>query len=70
MERGLPISEITIAREIEETGETRERILERMAGYFALMRDSVREQEWHVRRPLISCSDDGARKHALRDSLR
>ncbi len=38
---GLPISEITLARETGETGEERERILERMAGYFVLMRDSV-----------------------------
>lgn len=42
-ERGLPVSEITLAREIEETGEERERILDRMTGYFALMRDSVRK---------------------------
>jgi L-serine dehydratase len=40
-ERRLPISEITLAREIEETQEKRESILGRMAGYFALMRESV-----------------------------
>lgn len=39
----LPVSEITILREIEETQETREVILERMARYFALMRASVHE---------------------------
>ena len=38
---GLPISEITLARETGETGEARERILDRMTGYFVLMRDSV-----------------------------
>ena len=40
-ERRLPISEITIAREIGETGEERGSILGRMTAYFALMRDSV-----------------------------
>jgi L-serine dehydratase len=42
-EHRLPVSEITILREIEETQETREVILERMARYFALMRASVHE---------------------------
>ena len=37
----LSIFEITIAREIEETLESREAILERMIKYFRIMRDSV-----------------------------
>jgi len=35
------IAEITLQREIEETGTAREVILERMTGYYRLMRDSV-----------------------------
>lgn len=42
-ECGLPISEITLLREIEETQKTREDILERMAKYFSIMRESVRK---------------------------
>ena len=37
----LPISEITLAREIEETQEKRGTILERMTKYYVLMRESV-----------------------------
>ena len=37
----LPIQEITLAREQEETQKTREVILDRMTNYFRLMRNSV-----------------------------
>lgn len=40
---GLPIHEITLAREIEETQATREAVLERMIKYFTLMRESARQ---------------------------
>ena len=37
----IPIHEITLRREEDETGQTREAIIKRMQGYFAIMRDSV-----------------------------
>lgn len=42
-ERRLPLGEITLAREIEESREPREDVLGRMTRYFRLMRDSVRQ---------------------------
>lgn len=40
-ENKLPIHEITLRREVNETSQSRDSILERMQGYFGMMRDSV-----------------------------
>lgn len=42
-ERSEGISDITLAREVETSGQTAEQLLERMRDYFGLMKDSVKK---------------------------